>query len=119
MVGHKDWYKKADPLVGQPILGMDSAANPDIGPMLNDQYRIGASANSYNLLGGKMPIIGKGVTPFRHSLREVYSVNMPYQIGQRNNEPLIQSNQNSLLKTAGQTAGVTYTGNEPGGGYGN
>jgi hypothetical protein len=111
LVGHKTWFK---PALGEA--GNSISSNPGgsaIGPALAKQYGISAAGQSYSVLGKKADIIGDGVTPFREDLRQVYNVNMPYQVGQRNSEPLIMANKNSLLKTAGHT--VIAPGDKPNG----
>jgi len=99
MAGKKSWFQKAAGVEGGTIRGIN--ASGQLAKDLTAQYGLYAGAQGYNILGKKTDIIGDGVTPFRTSLREVRTVNQPYQVGQRSNDTLLTANKTSLLKTAG------------------
>lgn len=97
----KIWFQKPAGEVGKGFL-TGTPASGALGAQLAEQFKLSSQAGTYNLLGKKTDIVGDGVTPFRESLREVRAVNMPFQIGQRSSEAVINTNQASLLKIATQ-----------------
>jgi len=63
-------------------------------------------AQDYQTFGKNEPIPGYSATPFKRDLRQVKSVNLPYQVGQRSYDNLIESNKQLLGESVKYTSTV-------------
>lgn len=98
ILGPNPRFKKASPVMN-PLGASDAGGNAALAAELNARYGTGAS--TYNYLGPKAPVLGDGINPFKSSLREVKTVNLPFQVGLRSFDSTIKANTTSLLSMAG------------------
>lgn len=88
-----------------PRLITSSGASSALAKELNATY-FDKGAQSYQLLGKNEQIAGYSATPFKKDLRQVKTVNLPYQVGQRSYDDLIQVNKQLLGESVNYTSTV-------------